>query len=184
MLVSVQKKEVLNRWFRLFSKRSRCRCLPKQSGPYRIELLKLRDLVQIVRLEAVSFPEPLNLWSLLRLWLMPITTYLIVKKGRQVVAYIGFQKYGPAAHTISMCIHPDYRRQGLGILVQKTADEIAVNLGARWFTGEVRVSNLAQLIMLEGLGWQNIGTCRRFFGNGEDAVVVWNWLDPKQDPLM
>ncbi len=150
----------------------------------RIGRLKFWDLLQIVRLEAVSFPEPLGLWSLFLLWLMPKTTYITVKKGRQVIAYIGFQMYGPAAHTISMCIHPDYRGQGLGKLLQRRADEVAASLGARWFTGEVRVSNKAQLKMLEALGWQNIGTCRHFFGNGEDAIVVWNWLCPKKDRLL
>ncbi len=146
--------------------------------PLCIGRLKFWDLLQIVRLEDVSFPEPLGLGSLFLLWLMPITTYITVKKGRQVIAYIGFQLYGPAAHTISMCIHPDYRGQGLGKLVQRTADEVAAGLGARWFTGEVRVSNKGQLKMLAALGWETIGVSPCFFKNGEDAVVVWNWLHP------
>lgn len=152
--------------------------LPRKAGVYHIEWLRLQDLWQVVRLEALSFPQPLSLWELFWLWLMRKTTYIAVKKGRQVVAYIGFQLYGPAAHTISMCIHPDYRRQGLGVLVQQTADEVAVGLGARWFTGEVRISNIAQRKMLAGLGWQEFGVCPAFFQNGEDAVVVWNWLKP------
>jgi len=150
--------------------------IPRMEGGYKIDWLKPWDLPQLSRLEAQSFPEPLNFWSLLRLWLMPITTYLVFRQKRKVVAYIGFQMYGPAAHTISMCIHPGYRRQGLGRLVQETADMVAIKSGARWFTGEVRVSNTAQLKMLEGLGWRQIGVCPEFFKNGEDAIVVWNWL--------
>lgn len=153
--------------------------LPQRAGPFRTEWLRIRDFLQIIRLERASFPEPLRLPELIRLWLMPITYYIAVKKGRTVVAYIGFQLYGPAAHTISMCIHPDYRRQGLGILVQQTADTVAAGLGARWFTGEVRVSNTPQLKMLAGMGWESIGISPAFFGNGEDAVVVWNWLHDK-----
>jgi hypothetical protein len=53
---------------------------------------------------------------------------------------------------------------------------VAVRQGARWFTGEVRVSNLAQLKMLESLGWHQIGLCPYFFADSEDAVVVWKWL--------
>lgn len=81
-----------------------------------------------------------------------------------------------AAHTISMCIHPDFRRRGLGKLIQQTADGIAKGLGAYWFTGEVRVSNTAQIKMLEGLGWETVGVCPNFFKNGETAVVMWNRL--------
>jgi len=158
---------------RMFSKR---KGLPKGQGPYSVEWLKIWDLKQVVRLEKASFPEPLAFPHLLRLWLMPRTVYLCLKQGRRVAAYIGFQIYGPAAHTISMCIHPDFRRQGLGMMVQQAADQVAVELGAHWFTGEVRVSNTAQLKMLEKLGWENIGRCPRYFKNGEDAFVVWNWL--------
>ncbi len=150
--------------------------LPRQYNGYLAGWSRPPDLPQIARIEAMVFPEPLNLHTLVQLWLMPNTYYIVVRKGRQVAAYIGFQKFGPAAHTISMAVHPDHRRRGLATLVQKTADRVAVNRGARWFTGEVRVSNTAQLRFLEGLGWQQIGVCPQFFGNGEDAVVVWNWL--------
>ena len=155
--------------------------LPKKIFSYDIEWLKPCDIRQIARLELISFPEPLGFWELLWLWLMPATTYITVKKERQVVAYIGFQIHGHAAHTISMCVHPHFRRMGLGMIVQQTADNIAGKLGARWFTGEVRVSNTAQLKMLEELGWQTIGECRSFFNNGEDCFVVWNWLYQEQE---
>ncbi len=150
--------------------------IPKQVNSYCVDWLKLTELPQIVRLEAALFPEPLTMASLIRYWLMPITYYIVVRKNNQVVAYIGFQLFGPAAHTISMAVHPDFRRQGLAGLVQSTADRVAANRGARWFTGEVRLSNIPQLKFLEGRGWKQIGVCPRFFQNGEDAIVVWNWL--------
>ncbi|HOB87694.1 MAG TPA: GNAT family N-acetyltransferase, partial [Bacillota bacterium] len=105
------------------------------------------------------------------------TRYIVIRKGRRVAAYIGFQLLGPAAHTISMCVHPEFRRRGLAALVQTTANEVAAALGARWFTGEVRVSNTPQLNFLKGLGWEQIGVSPHFFKNGEDAVVVWFWLN-------
>jgi ribosomal-protein-alanine N-acetyltransferase len=150
--------------------------LPQPEGPYRVGWLKPWELFQVAKLEKASFPEPLGFWDLLWLWLKPITTYLVIRDGNRVISYIGFQMFGPAAHTISMCIHPDYRRQGLGMMMQQYADRIAVSRGARWFTGEVRESNTAQLRMLERLGWENIGKCPRYFGNGEDGFVVWYWL--------
>ncbi|PKM83168.1 MAG: N-acetyltransferase [Firmicutes bacterium HGW-Firmicutes-13] len=150
--------------------------IPGQNGPYLTDWLKVTDLLQIARLEAEFFPEPLSISSLIKLWLMPITYYIVVRKGRKVIAYIGFQMFEKAAHTISMGIHPDFRREGLAVFIQKTANRAAANRGARWFTGEVRVSNTPQLKFLEKLGWQQIGICPNFFKNGEAAVVVWNWL--------
>ncbi|NLY38081.1 MAG: GNAT family N-acetyltransferase [Firmicutes bacterium] len=151
--------------------------LPRQEGPYRFDWLKREDLPQVARLEAVFFPEPLDLESLQRLWAMPITCYIGVKKDELLAGYIGFQLFGPMAHTISMGVHPEHRRAGLATLIQETADRVAASRGARWFSGEVRVSNTAQLkFLLEKLGWIQIGVCPRFFKNGEDAVVVWHWL--------
>ncbi|MBE0466463.1 MAG: GNAT family N-acetyltransferase [Candidatus Desulforudis sp.] len=150
--------------------------IPRRVGDCLVDRLRPRDLIQVARLEAESFPEPLSFRALLRLWLMPVTHYIVIRKKRKVIAYIGFQMFGPAAHTISMCIHPDHRRRGLGKLIQQTADGIAKGLGAYWFTGEVRVSNTAQIKMLEGLGWETVGVCPNFFKNGETAVVMWNRL--------
>ncbi len=150
--------------------------LPRPYLDYRIDWSRPSDLPRIARLEASLFPEPLRLGALARLWLAPRTCYLVARKGRLLAAYIGFQLFGPAAHTISMAVHPDHRRRGLATVIQRTADQVAANRGARWFTGEVRVSNQAQLRLLERLGWQRIGVCPRFFGNGEAAVVVWYWL--------
>lgn len=151
---------------------------PVDGQPYSLDWLRFADLGQVVRLERRVFPEPLTFPSLLRLWLRGNTRFLVVRKGRQVAAYIGFQVFGPIAHTISMGVHPGHRRRGLAAGIQRAADGVAARLGARWFMGEVRKSNAPQLdLLLKRLGWQAIGVCRGFFGNGEDAVVVWHWLE-------
>ena len=154
--------------------------LPQVNGQFKVELLRPWDLLQVKRLEADSFPEPLSFGALVRLWLKPQTTYLAVKDGRRLAAYIGFQALGPMAHTISMCVASTYRRQGLGKLVQKAANQVAVKQGLRWFCGEVRVSNTTQFKMLADLGWEQVGTCSNFFGNGEDGVFVLYWLESGQ----
>lgn len=151
---------------------------PADGQPYALGWLRPADLGQVVRLERQAFPEPIAWPSLFRLWLRGDTRFLAVRKGKQVAAYIGFQVFGPIAHTISMGVHPDHRRRGLAAGIQAAADRVAAHMGARWFMGEVRKSNAAQLdLLLQRLGWQAIGVCGGFFGNGEDAVVVWHPLD-------
>ncbi len=145
---------------------------------YRVDWARFSDLGQIARLEELSFPEPLSHASLIKLWLDRDTRYLVIRRDHRVAAYIGFQLMGPIAHTISMGVHPDHRRRGLAIRIQEAANQVASSLGARWFMGEVRKSNTPQLnLLLSRLGWQAIGICKRFFSDGEDAVVVWHLLD-------
>ncbi len=155
---------------------------PEDRRPYVIGRLGLPDLPQVARLERLLFPEPLGLAALLRLWARRDTHYLAVRQGREVVAYIGFQVLGPIAHTISMGVHPAHRRRGLATCLQVAADRLAARMGARWFMGEVRQSNAPQLALLHKLGWEPLGLCRRFFGNGEDAVVMWHLLRLEDDP--
>ncbi|NLM47013.1 MAG: GNAT family N-acetyltransferase [Firmicutes bacterium] len=151
--------------------------LPERCGRFNVGLLKPWELRQVARLEAENFPEPLSLASLLYLWLQPRTTYIAVRDGKKLAAYIGFQAYGPFAHTISMCVAGAYRRQGLGRLVQLAANRVAIKHGLRCFCGEVRSSNTPQLQLLRSMGWREGGRFPRFFGNGEDAVFVFCLLE-------
>ncbi|MDW7674432.1 MAG: GNAT family N-acetyltransferase [Bacillota bacterium] len=150
--------------------------VPRKYGDYQIDWLQPDDVKHIVELEKIWFPEPLTTSKLTELIQQPNTCYIVVRNGKQVVGYIGFQLFLAAAHTISMGVAANHRRKKLANLIQKTADAIAKKRGARWFTGEVRVSNTPQLKFLRGLGWHEIGTCKSFFGDGEDAIVVWYWL--------
>ena len=150
--------------------------VPLREGPFIYDWFKLRDLPQIARMEAKYFPEPYSFWTLLGLILRPSTYYLVIRQKNMVVAYIGFRLFEKAAHTISTCVHHDFRRRGLARKLQLVANRVAINRGARWFTGEVRVSNLAQLEHLKQMGWLQIGRCPCFFKDGEDIIVVWKWL--------
>ncbi len=150
--------------------------IPLQYKNYTIGWLRPSEITQLARLEKDFFPEPLSIGALARLLLKPNTYYLTARKDSRVAAYIGFQVFLASAHTISMGVAPGHRRAGLARAIQEAANRVAANRGARWFTGEVRASNTAQLDFLRKSGWLEIGVCRRFFKNGEDAVVVWKWL--------
>ena len=134
------------------------------------------ELPQVAAIEALVFPEPLRLADLRRLWRDPATAYVGFRVGDRLGAYFGFQTFGPTAHVVSNATHPDFRRQGLGARVLQEAEPLARGRGARWFLGEVRVSNAAQRRVLARIGWSEVGTCPAFFGNGEDAIVVWRCL--------
>lgn len=150
--------------------------VPREHHGYQIDWVQPDDIEQIIELEREWFPEPLTVPELTRLISEPGTCYIVMRDGKQVAGYIGFQMFLAAAHTISMGIAAKHRRRNLATVIQKTADAVAKKRGARWFTGEVRVSNEPQLRFLRGLGWLEIGRCENFFSDGEDAIVVWNWL--------
>jgi len=134
--------------------------------------LTLRDLRRVADIEAEVFPEPLDLTSLEKLFHDPSVCYLAIREEGRLAAYFGFQVCGPTAHVISNATDPAFRRRGYGGRILQDAETWAEAMGARWFLGEVRVSNEPQRKVLRRIGWREIGMCRAFFGNGEDAYVV------------
>lgn len=150
-------------------------------GAWTVEPLLRDELPQVGAIEADVFPEPLSLVDLEALYADPATCYLAVRDGQRLAAYIGFQVFGPTAHVISNATHPGYRNLGLGSLVVRAAEPEARKRGARWFLAEVRRSNSAQFRLLRRLGWREVGLCPGFFGNGEDAVVVWRLIPCAED---
>lgn len=146
-----------------------------------VSRLMIRDLVQIVQMEQAVFLEPLRIWDLLARLGRRHTRYLVVREGGRLAAYFGFEVHGPYAHVISNVTAPTHRRQGLARLLLRAGEQWAKTMGARCFIGEVRRSNQAQLDVLKGIGWYPVEVIPHFFGNGEDAIIVWRNFDTPRD---
>jgi ribosomal protein S18 acetylase RimI-like enzyme len=147
--------------------------LPRRWGPFTVGTPTWRDLRQIAELERAVFPEPLTGLPLLARYLNPSAAYVVVRDGPVVAAYFGFERWGGVAHVIANATRPTYRRRGLARFLLTAAAPVARAYGTAGFLGEVRRSNTAQQALLASLGWRELGVVPRFFGNGEDAFLVW-----------
>ena len=143
-----------------------------RSGDGTVVPLRREELARVAEIEAQVFPEPLDLAALSALWDIPGVHYLAIREDGELAAYFGFDVHGPIAHVISNATDPRFRRRGYGARILQEAEPIARRMGARWFLGEVRASNQPQRRVLSRIGWGEIGRCPHFFGNGEDAYVV------------
>lgn len=150
--------------------------VPAGHGPYRIDTGRPGDLPAIAALEAAVFPEPASLETLEHLYADPRTRLLVARLDATLCAYFAFQVEGPTAHVHANATDPAHRRQGLASALLDAGELLARRSGARWFLGVVRRSNAVQLDLLRDRGWQALGPCPGFFGNGEDAWVVWHLL--------
>lgn len=150
-------------------------------GEYQLSHLAWRDLPQVVALERKVFPEPILPRVLVRLYLRSEVIYLAAHpvSGRRLAAYYGFEYLpeGHGAHVLANSTHPDDRRQGLARALVTWGLQLARARGVRWIVGEVRVSNIAQMAFLEVMGWKVGDRMPHFFGNGEDAWMVYHCLD-------
>jgi ribosomal-protein-alanine N-acetyltransferase len=150
---------------------------PFWHGPYLITAGTEEDLPAIAALEMVVFPEPMALAALRHLFRLPSTHVLVARRDGQVCAYHGFEVHGPTAWVLANATDPDHRRRGLATALILAGEAEARRAGARWLVGVVRYANIVQMRLLAELGWQTVGLCTRYFGNGEDAWMVYRCLD-------
>ena len=158
-------------------KESAPRGVPHDRG-YRLSRLSWRDLPRVVQLERTVFPEPIRPRELLSLYVRPEVTYVAAHPmgSPRLAAYFGFERLpsGHGAHVLANSTQPQDRRRGLARSLVTWGLQLADARGARWIVGEVRVSNTDQLAFLDVMGWTVGDRMPHFFGNGEDAWMVYH----------
>ncbi len=135
------------------------------------------DLDRILQIELQSFPKsPYDWATFINLhYLYPETFWVYVgptldRKEGQILGYILFTKEG---HIISIAVHPQHRRKGIGKELLERA-MITPNLKKVW--AEVRRSNQGAQAFYLHMGFQVTGVVPNYYGN-EDALIV-QWTSP------
>lgn len=107
-------------------------------------------------------------------FLRPFGRPLTATKER-VVGFAGMWLMLDEAHVTTIGVKRDLRGMGLGELLFATLLDIAMNMGARRATLEVRVTNLSAQALYRKYGFREEGTRRRYYSdNNEDALIMWS----------
>lgn len=77
------------------------------------------------------------------------------------------------AHITVLAVDPRYQRRGLGKWLLVNLLEDACHRTLTRATLEVRPSNSLALALYESLGFEALGRRRRYYADGEDALVLW-----------
>lgn len=77
------------------------------------------------------------------------------------------------AHITVLAIDPRYQRRGLGKWLLVNLLEDACRHALTRATLEVRLSNSRALALYESLGFETLGRRRRYYADGEDALILW-----------
>ena len=153
--------------------------MPWPANSYKRELEQNRMARYVVmRYEPASGEAPLPPREVRRpfpLSLLPLPAGRADTRSSAVVGYGGLWLMVDEAHVTSVAIRPEFRGRGLGELLMLIMVDVAIRLGARWLTLEVRVSNRAARKLYEKLGFREAGLRPRYYtDNNEDAVIMWS----------
>jgi ribosomal-protein-alanine N-acetyltransferase len=132
------------------------------------------DLDSILKIESQSFPKsPYDWTTFLNLYTLYPETFLVYvntnqgRKKEEIVGYIIFSQDG---HIISIAVHPQYRRKGIGGKLLQRAMETP-HLKKVW--AEVRRSNQGAQAFYIKLGFQIAGWVPNYYGNEDALIVQW-----------
>lgn len=91
-----------------------------------------------------------------------------------IVGFAGLWLMIDEAHITTIAMHPGFRRRGLGEFLLVNLIDIAYDIGARWVTLEVRVSNYTAQNLYRKYGFREAGLRHRYYSdNQEDALIMW-----------
>ena len=131
------------------------------------------DLDEVLAIENSSYPRP---------WLrehfraelnsphaFPLTAF---SADGRVAGYICPTLVLDEGHIMNVAVHPAFRGLGVGKLLVERVMADCREAGAAFVSLEVRVSNHAAIGLYRRLGFTETGTRRRYYENGEDALLM------------
>jgi len=137
-----------------------------------IRRVRTTDMPYIYEIEQLSFIQPYPSSYIDSLAHLAPKTFLIAEKMGKIVGYVVAIVQGAGlGHVISIAVHPEYYRQGIGTALILRLMEILKEQGASAVRLEVRKSNIAAQKMYAKLGFKIAHTLQKY-ENGEDCVVM------------
>ena len=92
-----------------------------------------------------------------------------------IIGYGGMWRMYDEAHVTTIGVRRDVQHHGYGRILFVGLVQAAYDMGAKWVTLEVRVSNENAMHMYEAFGFKVIGRRKGYYtDNGEDAIVMWS----------
>ncbi|MBF8188473.1 ribosomal protein S18-alanine N-acetyltransferase [Nonomuraea sp. K274] len=133
------------------------------------------DLPAVMEIERVTFP--LDAWSegMMRgeLAEMPRSRhYVVALVGGEIVAYAGLAAAADQADVQTIAVLEKHQGTGIGSAMLTELLAEAGRRGAREIFLEVRADNPRAQAVYRHFGFEDIGTRRRYYDDGTDAIMM------------
>lgn len=129
-----------------------------------------RDLDAVSGLEKLCFKDPYPAYFISQLAEANPGTFLVAIIDDALVGYAVVDRWSGHDHLISIAVHPNNRRGGIGRRLLAGLEERLEK--GRLFRLEARKSNLSAIEFYRGQGFQETGVIVGYYSDGEDAVVM------------
>lgn len=142
-----------------------------------IRKMQQGDIAKIMEIESVSFGN--YHWSEASFASEIKSQYghyftMMEKDTDKLIGYCGFWEIFDEAHVTTIAIRPEYRKRRLAEFLLQKMIETGYENALKWFTLEVRVSNIPAVRLYEKYTFDTLGRRKRYYqDNNEDALIMW-----------
>lgn len=145
---------------------------------YKINLVELKKehIPSIMEIESVSFGK--YHWSE-NSFLTEIDNklshyFVACDETGKVISYCGFWNILGEGHITTFAVRDGYKKQKIAEQMMLHIIEKAITLNIKWFTLEVRASNLPAINLYCKYGFEKNGVREKYYqDNNEDALIMW-----------
>jgi len=139
-----------------------------------VDPMRLEDVAAVHEIERLSFRSPWPAYAFEQeLTGNRLAHYLVARAGDTIVGFAGVWMMVDEAHITTFGVHPDWRRQAIGRQLLLSVADLAISIGARRMTLEVRESNLGAQALYGAFGFEVAGRRTGYYSDdGEDALVM------------
>jgi ribosomal-protein-alanine N-acetyltransferase len=141
------------------------------SESFVIVRVEKRFMSQIYEIERLSFDNPYTPQFLDALARLHSESFLIAKKDDIILGYAVASIHKEFGHIISIAVHPQYRRLGVGKALMSKIIETLKSHNIKNVILEVKKSNTPAQRLYEKIGFRRIGEIKSYYEDGEDAFV-------------
>lgn len=149
------------------------------------ESTKIEDQLQIRRMSHEDVPEVFDLeqasfqhssWTIdafyYELEQNNFAHYFVLEYDQRIIGYLGLWVVVDQAQVTTIAIDAAYQGHGLGQMILKYGMNYVGSI-ATVMSLEVRVDNVVAQHVYRKLGFQFGGKRKNYYGDGEDALVMW-----------
>ena len=127
------------------------------------------DLTSVSELEELCFADPYPSYFLRQLAEGNPYTFLVAEQNQRIIGYTVADKWRDHNHLVSIAVHPQHRRNGVG---QVLLDRLEETLESGLVKLELRKSNLVALQFYLRNEFQHTGMRPGYYSDGEDAILM------------
>ena len=142
-----------------------------------IRNMKTDDIVQVCRIENISFSVPWSYKSFEESLENPNACYVVAcpeDNIQQILGYCGAYLIGDEADINQVAVAQEHRGNGIGKQMLGRLMHMLEEKGILAVTLEVRKSNVAAIALYESLGFVTEGVRKNFYDKPtEDALIMW-----------